>query len=152
MKGFDFSAYTLLKQFMIKHPEYAVYVLLSLQDLQFYIGYMSDFKRRMEEHEHGKSKSTACRRSFICLFVEYKLSKSDALRREKYFKTSGRKCFLCLMIKDSRLELKRLGILIEDLSPFQNHLLIRHPESWSPNTCLCSLADCDNHVNLCSAR
>lgn len=38
MKGFDFSAYILLKQFMIKHPEYAVYVLLSLKDQQFYIG------------------------------------------------------------------------------------------------------------------
>jgi predicted GIY-YIG superfamily endonuclease len=36
---------------MIKHPEYAVYVLLSLKDQQFYIGYTSDFKRRMEEHE-----------------------------------------------------------------------------------------------------
>ena len=101
MKGFDFSAYTLLKQFMIKHPEYAVYVLLSLKDQQFYIGYTSDFKRRMEEHEHGKSKSTACRRPFICVFVEYYLGKSDALRREKYFKTSGGKRVLRLMLTDS---------------------------------------------------
>jgi len=39
MKGLEFSACTFLKQFMIKHPEYAVYVLLILQDQQFYIGY-----------------------------------------------------------------------------------------------------------------
>ncbi len=104
MKGIDFSAYILIKQFMIKHPEYAVYVLLSLKDQQFYIGFTSDFKRRMEEHEEGKSKSTACRRPFICLFVEYYFSKADALRREKYFKTSGGKRVLRLMLTDSLLE------------------------------------------------
>ena len=136
---------------MIKHPEYAVYILLSLKDQQFYIGFTSDFKRRMEEHEQGKSKSTACRRPFICVFVEYYLSKKDALRREKYFKTSGGKRVLRLMLTESRLEIKLHGILIEDLSPFQNHLLIRHTESWSPDTCFSTLADCDNHVNLCSA-
>jgi putative endonuclease len=55
----------------------------------------------MEEHEQGKSKSTACRRPFICVFVEYYLSKKDALRREKYFKTSGGKRVLRLMLTES---------------------------------------------------
>jgi predicted GIY-YIG superfamily endonuclease len=41
---------------MIKHPEFAVYVLYSLKDLQFYIGYTANFKRRMEEHEKGDQK------------------------------------------------------------------------------------------------
>jgi putative endonuclease len=58
----------------------------------------------MEEHEQGKSKSTACRRPFVCLFVEYYFSKADALRREKYFKTSGGKRVLRLMLTDSLLE------------------------------------------------
>ncbi|MBL0098592.1 MAG: GIY-YIG nuclease family protein [Bacteroidetes bacterium] len=73
---------------MIKHPEFAVYVLLSLKDQQFYIGFTSDFKRRMEEHAEGRSQSTACRRPFVCVFVEYYYSKKDAMRREVYFKTS----------------------------------------------------------------
>lgn len=89
---------------MIKHPEFAVYVLQSLKDQQFYIGFTSDFKRRMEEHEQGKSKSTAFRRPFICVLVENYLSKADALRREKYFKTSGGKRVLRLMLMDSLLE------------------------------------------------
>jgi putative endonuclease len=92
---------------MIKHPEYAVYVLLSLKDQQFYIGFTSNFKRRMEEQEQGKSKSTACRRPFVCLFVEYYPSRKDALRREKYFKTSGGKRVLRLMLTDTLLDLKK---------------------------------------------
>ncbi|MBK9320530.1 MAG: GIY-YIG nuclease family protein [Bacteroidetes bacterium] len=67
---------------MIKHPGYAVYVLVSLKDQQFYIGFTSDFKRRMEEHEEGNSKSTACRRPFICLFVEYYFSKPERKNRK----------------------------------------------------------------------
>jgi len=89
---------------MIEHPEFAVYVLYSLKDLQFYIGYTGNFKRRMEEHAEGRSQSTACRRPFVCLFVEYYLSKADALRREKYFKTAGGKRVLRLMLTDSLLE------------------------------------------------
>ena len=86
---------------MIKHTEFAVYILLSLKDQQFYIGFTSNFERRMEEHQHGKSKSTACRRPFICMFVEYYRSKKDALRREKYFKTSGGKRVLRLMLSEN---------------------------------------------------
>jgi putative endonuclease len=86
---------------MIKHPTFAVYVLYSLKDQLFYIGYTANFIRRMSEHENGMSKSTACRRPFVCVFVEYYLSKSDALRRELYFKTSMGKRVLRLMLSDS---------------------------------------------------
>ena len=55
----------------------------------------------MEEHSEGKSKSTACRRPFVCVFCEYYLSKSDALRREHYFKTTVGKRVLKLMLKES---------------------------------------------------
>lgn len=82
-------------------PTYAVYVLYSLKDHQFYIGYTSNFTRRMQEHADGESKSTACRRPFVCVFCEYYISKSDALRRELYFKTSAGKRVLRLMLTDS---------------------------------------------------
>ena len=55
----------------MEHPKFAVYVLYSLKDNLFFIGYTANFERRMSEHEQGKSKSTACRRSFKCVFVEY---------------------------------------------------------------------------------
>ena len=89
---------------MIKHPEFAVYVLYSLKDLQFYIGYTANFKRRMEEHAEGRSQSTACRRPFVCVFVEYYFSKKDAMRREVYFKTSTGKRVLKLMLSESLAE------------------------------------------------
>jgi putative endonuclease len=55
----------------------------------------------MEEHYEGRSKSTACRRPFVCVFCEYYLSKSDALRREQYFKTTAGKRVLRLMLQES---------------------------------------------------
>ena len=89
------------KIIFMKLPQFAVYVLYSLKDNQFYIGYTSNFTRRMEEHAEGRSKSTKNRRPFVCLFCEYYLSKSDALRREQYFKTTAGKRVLRLMLQES---------------------------------------------------
>ena len=86
---------------MIQHPPFAVYVIYSLKDKLFYIGFTANFSRRMEEHAIGKSKSTACRRPFICLLCEYYLTKTDALRRETYFKTNVGKRVLRLMLTGS---------------------------------------------------
>ncbi len=89
------------KIIFMKLPQFAVYVLYSLKDHQFYIGYTSNFTRRMEEHAEGRSKSTKCRRPFVCVFCEYYLSKSDALRREQYFKNTAGKRVLRLMLQES---------------------------------------------------
>jgi putative endonuclease len=75
----------------MEHPKFAVYILYSLKDHQFYIGYTANFTRRMEEHAQGKCISTAPRRPFIPILCEYYLSKKDAMRRELYLKTSARK-------------------------------------------------------------
>ena len=85
----------------MKLPQFAVYVLYSLKDNQFYIGYTANLTRRMEEHAEGRSKSTKCRRPFVCVFCEYYLCKSDALRREQYFKTTAGKRVLRLMLQES---------------------------------------------------
>jgi putative endonuclease len=85
----------------MEHPKYAVYILYSLKDRQFYIGYTTNFKRRMTEHAEGKTKSTAPRRPFIPLLCEYYLAKEDAMRRELYFKTSAGKRVLRLMLQES---------------------------------------------------
>jgi len=85
----------------MKLPQFAVYVLYSLKDNQFYIGYTANLTRRMEEHAGGRSKSTKSRRPFVCVFCEYYLSKSDALCREQYFKTTAGKRVLRLMLQES---------------------------------------------------
>lgn len=94
---------------MIQHPPFAVYVLYSLKDKLFYIGFTANFSRRMQEHAMGKSKSTACRRPFVCVLCEHYLCKSDALRREAYFKTNVGKRVLRLMLTDS-LSVMKTGI------------------------------------------
>lgn len=80
---------------------YCVYVLYSLRDSKMYIGYTSDFKRRVKEHINGNSKSSAPRRPLKLIFFEYYLNKEDALRREKYFKTTSGKKTLKLMLRKS---------------------------------------------------
>lgn len=82
-------------------PEHYVYVLLSLSDGLLYIGYTSNLERRISEHQQGNSKSTSCRRPLKLVFYECYLSKTDAMRREKYFKTGPGKRVLRLMLKES---------------------------------------------------
>jgi putative endonuclease len=91
----------------MEHPKYAVYILYSLKDYQFYTGFTTNFTRRMKEHAQGKCISTAPRRPFIPIFCEYYLSKKDAMRRELYFKTSAGKRVLRLMLIESLLEIAK---------------------------------------------
>jgi putative endonuclease len=89
------------KETRMKKLQYCVYVLCSLKDNSFYIGFTQNLKQRLTDHFHGYSKSTSPRRPFKLLFCEYFLSKKDALRREKYFKTTKGKRILKLVLKNS---------------------------------------------------
>ncbi len=64
------------------------YVLLSLKDNDFYIGYTSDLKRRIEEHNLGKNFSTKFRRPFKLVYYEACPIEEDARQREIYLKSS----------------------------------------------------------------
>jgi putative endonuclease len=86
---------------------YWVYVLYSLKDSKMYIGYTTNLKQRLSNHNQGKTKSTAKRLPFKLLFCEAYISKKDALRREKYFKTTAGKKTLKLMLRES---LKEIGL------------------------------------------
>ncbi|OGK10445.1 hypothetical protein A2767_01150 [Candidatus Roizmanbacteria bacterium RIFCSPHIGHO2_01_FULL_35_10] len=85
---------------------YCVYILFSLKDNKFYIGYTTNLHERLTSHITGNSKSTEPRRPFTLLFCEYYLSKHDATRREKYFKTTAGKKTLRIMLKESLNEVK----------------------------------------------
>ena len=80
---------------------YCVYVLYSVKDKNFYSGYTVNLKQRLTSHFRGNSKSTSSRRPLRLVFCEYYLSKKDALRREKYFKSNSGKRALRLMLRDS---------------------------------------------------
>jgi putative endonuclease len=77
-----------------------VYILRSLKDRLFYIGYTEDLKTRVKDHNMGKNVSTKNRRPLELIFYEAFPSKQDALRRESYFKTTKGKTTLKQMIKE----------------------------------------------------
>ncbi len=68
-----------------------VYVLYSLKDGKFYIGYTADLKRRYQEHIRGGVTSTKNRVDLELVCYEAYRIKKEALRREKYLKTSDGK-------------------------------------------------------------
>ncbi|MBP9864065.1 GIY-YIG nuclease family protein [Patescibacteria group bacterium] len=71
---------------------YFVYLLKSLLDGGWYIGYTEDVHRRLLDHNSGKNISTYVRRPFILIYYEAYLHKLNALGREKFLKSgSGRK-------------------------------------------------------------
>ncbi len=80
---------------------HCVYILHSIQDGKLYTGYTTDLERRLVEHFQGRSKSTKPRRPLILIFCEYYFSAKDAMRREKYFKSTDGKRALRLMLRDT---------------------------------------------------
>ena len=78
---------------------YFVYVLQSLSDDKFYIGYSKDVEKRLKEHNAGINPSTKPRRPFKLIYYEAHLSKDDALRRDSYFKTTSGKRTLSLILR-----------------------------------------------------
>lgn len=88
----------------MKKLQYCVYVLFSLKDNNFYIGYTTNLHERLTSHISGNSKATEPRCPFTLLLCEYYLSKHDAIRREKYFKTTVGKKTLRLMLQASLKE------------------------------------------------
>jgi putative endonuclease len=78
---------------------YFVYVLRSLKDGRFYTGYTEDIQKRLEEHNSGKIQSTKSRRPFEMVYFEASRNQKDALRREKYLKTSYGKRYLKVRIQ-----------------------------------------------------
>jgi len=81
--------------------QYCVYVLHSVADDLLYVGFSTNLKQRLTDHFNGKVAATAPRRPLHLVHVEYYLSRSDAVRREKYLKTTRGKRTLRLMLRDS---------------------------------------------------
>jgi len=79
---------------------YYIYVLESKVDSHRYIGFSSDLRKRLEEHNSGKSFATRPRRPLSLIYYEACLTESDAHRRERYFKQTGGRRFLAKRLKD----------------------------------------------------
>lgn len=66
-----------------------VYVLKSRKDENLYIGYTTDLKRRLTEHNKGMNFSTKPRLPFDLLYYEAYVSQADAKQREHNLKSSA---------------------------------------------------------------
>jgi len=77
-----------------------VYILQSLKDYRLYTGYTSDLQKRLEEHQAGKVLSTKHRLPIKLIYFEACVNKVDALRTEKYLKTTYGKRYLKNRLKN----------------------------------------------------
>ncbi|MDD5068705.1 MAG: GIY-YIG nuclease family protein [Candidatus Pacebacteria bacterium] len=64
------------------------YVIESLKNAQWYIGFTADLRKRLEEHNQGLNFSTKRYRPWKCVYYEACIDKDDAFRRERYLKTT----------------------------------------------------------------
>ena len=70
------------------------YVLRSFKDKHLYVGYTTDVQKRLSKHNSGLTKSTKSRLPFELLFFEEFGSRSEAMLREKFFKTGKGKEYI----------------------------------------------------------
>lgn len=78
---------------------YYTYVLKSIKDSMYYVGYTTDVLKRCLEHEKGFVTSTKHRRPLTLIYYEACLNEYDAKWREKYFKSGVGKRYLASRLK-----------------------------------------------------
>lgn len=66
-----------------------VYILRSEKDGELYVGSTSDLRRRLGEHQKGRSFSTSFRRPFELVYYESFRVEDDAREREQALKLRG---------------------------------------------------------------
>ena len=71
-----------------------VYVLQSDSDDGLYIGFSTDLRRRLAEHQEGKAFATSYRGPWRLIYYEAYQEEADALGRERYLKSGGGRRFL----------------------------------------------------------
>jgi len=76
------------------NSHFYVYVLRSLKDRMFYVGFTKNLKRRLDDHDNGLVPSMKRRRPFELVYWEGCLNQTDATRREKYLKSSWGKRYV----------------------------------------------------------
>lgn len=66
-----------------------VYVLLSIKDRKFYIGFTNNLKNRLSQHAKGEVVSTRKRRPLKLIHYEYFINELDAKAREVFLKSGA---------------------------------------------------------------
>jgi putative endonuclease len=77
-----------------------VYVIKSLKDNYIYTGHTDNLKKRFEEHNEGKVKSTKTRKPFELIYYEACNILDDAVKRERSLKTGFGRAYLKRRLSD----------------------------------------------------
>ena len=67
--------------------KHIVYILRSLKVSKYYYGSSSNFNVRLKSHNYGRVKSTKSRRPLVLHYKEEYKTKSEAVKRERFFKS-----------------------------------------------------------------
>lgn len=76
-----------------------VYLIEGKPKGTWYIGYTTDLKRRLLEHNNHKNISTSKERQWMLIYCETYVHKMDALGREKFLKSGSGWRFLKKQLK-----------------------------------------------------
>jgi putative endonuclease len=79
---------------------YYVYVLRSLRDRQFYVGFTTKLLARINLHNSGRVSSTKARIPLELVYWEGCLNQADSTRREKYLKSAWGKRYIKTRLKN----------------------------------------------------
>ena len=66
---------------------FVAYILKSLKDGTFYKGVTKNLTKRLSDHNSGRVRSTKSHRPWVIHYYEEFNNKTDALKREKFFKS-----------------------------------------------------------------
>ncbi len=72
---------------------FEVYLLYSIKFDSFYIGHTIDLKRRLEEHNSGKTRSTGGKAPWVVAYTEKFKTRIEAIQRELFLKKQRNKSF-----------------------------------------------------------
>ena len=92
---------------------YFVYVLESVNFDRLYIGSTHDLQKRLAKHNLAINFSTKPYAPWRMIFYEAYISKEDALRREKYLKTSQGARLLKRMLKQFFYDKQRMDAMVK---------------------------------------
>ena len=73
---------------------YYVYVLQSESDAGLYIGFSTDLKERLKQHQTGESRATAYRGPWLLIYYEAYCLRQDAEGRERFLKSGAGRRYL----------------------------------------------------------
>ncbi len=71
----------------VSNNRYYTYILYSLIDNGFYIGFSNNLKRRLTQHARGEVEATKNRLPVRLIHYEYFIDRTDAEAREKFLKS-----------------------------------------------------------------